>query len=347
MAFIQLHQELFNHIKLRRAAKLLSMPKVHVVGHLASLWCWSLDNAPSGDLSSIDIDIIAEVAEFDGDASLFIDALSTAGFLEKDRDNLYIHDWEDYAEKLITRRKADADRKRADRESRRTSAGHPQGIQETSAGHPKDENKPPLASAGHPQDILPPSAPKSRVEQSSVEYPIVSVLDSESGGRPYLLSFIEKVWNPSFPNMPLLPTTYTPEIADMNNLENAIRQFATITDGVNLLFMEMLSDIGPAGELEIHKPRAALMNRVGQRWHGPKMRYLASMINNKFAEGLKPAQPAPKPAPAFSGTILINGTKFDQKLEKCQEDSYNNEIRERYARMEAEKAAKAAGAVHD
>jgi len=128
MAWIQLHQELFNHRKTRKAAKLLGIPKVYVVGHITALWCWCLDNAPDGDLSHIDQDIIADISEYPGDALLYCNTLQDAGFIDNEGDCLFIHDWDEYAGRLIERRKSDTERKRKDRDIRRTSAGHPQDM---------------------------------------------------------------------------------------------------------------------------------------------------------------------------------------------------------------------------
>ena len=87
------------------------------------LWLWALDNAPDGDLTNLSPELIAFGAELSSDIepSFFVDTLVSVGFLDRVEGILSIHDWYDYAGRLIERRKADADRKRI----HRTSIGHP------------------------------------------------------------------------------------------------------------------------------------------------------------------------------------------------------------------------------
>lgn len=131
MAWIESHQTLLNHPKTRRAARLLGIQRVHLVGHLHALWWWAMDYAPDGDLTGLDAADIADAMEWDGDGTALLDALvscgrptdgagtsKTAGFLEQTNDGrLLIHDWDDYAGKLIVRRRRDAERKRAERQA--------------------------------------------------------------------------------------------------------------------------------------------------------------------------------------------------------------------------------------
>jgi hypothetical protein len=97
-----------------------------------------MDNAPGGYLTGIDPEDIADGAEWEGDPLAFIDALCYAGFLD---DAEEVHDWYDYAGKLIEKRAKDAERKR---ESRRKeddpapSEARNVPVQRTSAGRPRD-----------------------------------------------------------------------------------------------------------------------------------------------------------------------------------------------------------------
>ena len=121
MAWIEVHQGLFRHRKLLTLARLLDVQRMSAGGHIISLWLWALDNAPNGDLAGLEPEVIAFAAEWEGDAAMFYHALNESGFLDGDDK---IHDWYDYAGKLIDRRKADADRKRA----QRMSGGHPKDV---------------------------------------------------------------------------------------------------------------------------------------------------------------------------------------------------------------------------
>ena len=137
MAWIESHQSLMSHHKTRKAARLLGVKPVHLIGHLHALWWWALDYADDGDVTRFDAEDIADAAQWEDDAGELVEALTACGpgdapgFLERTDDGrLVIHDWWDYAGKLVERRRADAERKRSSR--------HPESVQRTSSGHPAD-----------------------------------------------------------------------------------------------------------------------------------------------------------------------------------------------------------------
>jgi hypothetical protein len=144
VSWIESHQSLDSHPKTRRAAKLLGVSIPAVIGHLHILWHWALDYAPDGDLSGLTSDEIADGAMWDGGAQEFVDALTNcgigdhAGFIDATDDGLCLHDWYDYAGKLVERRKEDAARKR---EARKTSSDTPDEEEKTSGGRPVDGRK--------------------------------------------------------------------------------------------------------------------------------------------------------------------------------------------------------------
>lgn len=162
MAWIESHQSLRKHPKVIRAARYLGIHKLTMIGHMHCLWWWALDYAQDGDLAPFADDDIAEAAEWEGDASKFVFALEEIakvgdkpGLLERKDGKLLIHDWWDYAGKLIERRRIDAARKAASRakaaaesaaDNPRPDAGlsedDPQSVQWTSNGHPKEVSLP-------------------------------------------------------------------------------------------------------------------------------------------------------------------------------------------------------------
>jgi hypothetical protein len=121
MAWIETHQSLLTHRKTYEAADLLEIKPVYLVGHLVSLWCWCLDNAPDGTLKSVSPRIIARAAQWDDDPNTFVNALVAAGYLDVSDDTLTIHDWWDYAGKLIDRRQANAAKQRDWRDRRNSN----------------------------------------------------------------------------------------------------------------------------------------------------------------------------------------------------------------------------------
>lgn len=129
MAWIEVHQSLPRHRKIVSAGHLLDVPRMSIIGHMICLWTWALDNAQSGELTGIPSPVIATGAEWTGDPDAFVDALVQVGFLDRDLDRLQIHNWKDYAGKLIARRTSDRDRKRA----QRMSPGNPEDVPRKSA----------------------------------------------------------------------------------------------------------------------------------------------------------------------------------------------------------------------
>lgn len=94
-----------------------------------------MDYAPTGDLSDYDDTDIALAAGWDGDAVVFVSALigcgpgKKPGFIESDENGRRIHDWDDFAGKLIRDRKRRADHMRESR------AGNVPNTNEERDGH--------------------------------------------------------------------------------------------------------------------------------------------------------------------------------------------------------------------
>ena len=117
MAWIESHQEVGRHPKTKKLARLLGVSLPAAVGHLHYLWWWALDFAQDGLLDKYDNDDIADAMQWDGDADTLVSALISAGYIDETDDGLAIHDWRDYAGKLIERRAKDRERKRASSEN--------------------------------------------------------------------------------------------------------------------------------------------------------------------------------------------------------------------------------------
>ncbi len=106
MAWIESHQGLGQHPKTLKLARLLNISKAAAVGHLHYLWWWCLDYAGDGNLALFDPSDIATAGAWEDDPNLFKTALIDAGFLD---ENLTIHDWMEYAGRLVQARKRKAD----------------------------------------------------------------------------------------------------------------------------------------------------------------------------------------------------------------------------------------------
>lgn len=150
MAWIESHQSLSKHRKTIRAAGRLAVDRHKLIGHLHELWWWALDNVGvDGCLGDMDAFEIATAAEWDGDPEAFVEALIEAGFIDRDPDTnaLYLHDWYDYAGKLIEAREAERERSRRrraaakTRTSQKATAGQPVVDRRSSGGQPLAPNR--------------------------------------------------------------------------------------------------------------------------------------------------------------------------------------------------------------
>src|SRR3990167_2768075 len=113
MAWIESHQEIARHPKTRKLARLLGVSVPTAIGHLHLLWWWAVDYAPDGCLTSFDAAEIADACMWDGEADKFLDALSESHFV--DAEPLAIHDWDEYAGRLVLSRAKNKERKRQSR----------------------------------------------------------------------------------------------------------------------------------------------------------------------------------------------------------------------------------------
>lgn len=110
MAWIELHQTLPTHRKIKKLKRVLKIKTPQAVGHVVMLWLWSIDNAPDGDLSKVDAEDIAEACEWPKDAGDFVAAMQEAGFIDPD---MRLHDWSEYTGRLMGQRD---EKRRKDRE---------------------------------------------------------------------------------------------------------------------------------------------------------------------------------------------------------------------------------------
>ena len=145
MAWIELHQSIWNNKKTLILAAELDLPEVYAAAHMIHLWTWALDAAPEGDLSGLNNRVIAKGAGWSGDPDAFVTAAIIAKWLDQKEDELYIHDWYDYAGRLIEKRREDAERKR-------TQRGVAKNVHGMSSGRPLDT---PWDGAGKPNLTIP------------------------------------------------------------------------------------------------------------------------------------------------------------------------------------------------
>ena len=110
MAWIEVHQSLVRHRKTLKLSARLGISRTLAIGHLVTFWLWAVDNAPDGDLTGLDPQVIAFGAEWEGDPNAFLEAMVDTGWIDEAEGRLLIHHWDEYAGRLIERREANRKR---------------------------------------------------------------------------------------------------------------------------------------------------------------------------------------------------------------------------------------------
>lgn len=131
MAWIEAHQALADHPKVRKLARLLKIDNENEpIGILLRLWWWAMDYAPDGSLGKYEPGELAWAMRWNGDPEELVKALIDAGWVDRSPDGLQIHDWYQYVGRLMDQRelKREQDRirqqRRRDREKERAENNH-------------------------------------------------------------------------------------------------------------------------------------------------------------------------------------------------------------------------------
>lgn len=153
------------------------------------LWWWSLKYAGDGDLSRYNARQIAVGSEWEGDEKTFLDALIQAGFVDDTDGKLSLHDWYDYAGKLIERRRLDRERKRQARDAAKDDTGTadtcPSYFHGTSGGQRTDSLVPNLTVPNHTrkEKISLGGAKKTRRDVKAEAAEVLSYLNEKTGSH--------------------------------------------------------------------------------------------------------------------------------------------------------------------
>ena len=165
MAWLPINQDLPSHRKTLLVAGAIGISPAVVVGHLVVLWLWAVDNAEDGILTN-DPGLFNLVTGWKGEGNLFNAAIE-AGFFDRDGDKVVIHNWADYAGKLIRQREVHRNRMRnarAPHVQRTLSARAPHVQRTLSARAPTTVEK---------------STEEKNTEEKSTNKPSVSPLQGE------------------------------------------------------------------------------------------------------------------------------------------------------------------------
>jgi len=83
-------------------ADLLDVELLHAVGVLEALWHWTADQCPTGGLEGASDRVISTGVRWHGDASLLVNSLRKAGWLDAHDFHRYVvHDWTDHADGTV------------------------------------------------------------------------------------------------------------------------------------------------------------------------------------------------------------------------------------------------------
>jgi len=121
--WIESHQSLRNHPKIKKAARLADINEFEMIGRIHCLWWWALDYAPDGEVTKYSSDDIESAVDWNGTPGSFYNALLQCGFnghcglLEDIDGSIFIHDWQEYGGRLLERREINKERMRVKRAS--------------------------------------------------------------------------------------------------------------------------------------------------------------------------------------------------------------------------------------
>jgi hypothetical protein len=131
--WIEFHDSAADHRKVLKLARRLEISPTTALGHLATLWTWTLRIAPDGDLSGFDAEDIEIGAKWDGAPGLFVRAAVACRLIDEDEMGFEIHDWKHYSGSLKA-----AERKQAERARKRAQAQNPPPQERDSHGQSRD-----------------------------------------------------------------------------------------------------------------------------------------------------------------------------------------------------------------
>ena len=124
MTWIRLDCSLTRHPKVARFAKAMNIGRHEAIGMLVDLWTWAVDYCDGdGDLSKYSSDELLTALGVGQQAALIqvdmIEALLTAGLLDRHGKRLTLHDWDEHQGQLVAQREANRERQRRYSERRK------------------------------------------------------------------------------------------------------------------------------------------------------------------------------------------------------------------------------------
>jgi hypothetical protein len=128
--WIPVYGDAFTNREIAAATNGLTRGDVHV-GHLSSRWLCCMESVQDGDLRHLSDRVVAQAAGWPGYRSVSWTPWSMPRILDPDRR---IHDWDDYAGRLMRKRQADAQRKQRQYDRNRKSKPTHKALEAPSSG---------------------------------------------------------------------------------------------------------------------------------------------------------------------------------------------------------------------
>lgn len=149
--WIELHDSARDHPKILKLARVLGTSQVVTLGHVTSLWLWTLRMAPDGDLSSFDEEDIEIGAMWDGPPGKFVEAAVAKKLLDVVDGAYRVHDWEDYSGSLKSadRKRKERERKAAYRAKKAAEAAEKAAAEETRKAPPEKQKHESVPGTSH------------------------------------------------------------------------------------------------------------------------------------------------------------------------------------------------------
>lgn len=117
----------WNHPKLKRLARSLSIPIEQAGGHLIRLWNWCADYHEDGSLVGLSALEIAEASGWNGDPESWLQASADAGWIDRGASVSAsadaVHDWFEHQGRFMQKMYRERERKRIARENKRSVRG--------------------------------------------------------------------------------------------------------------------------------------------------------------------------------------------------------------------------------
>ena len=123
MTWIRVDCAVTRHPKLVRFSKAMGMSRHEGLGLLVDLWTWAVDYTDNGDLSKYTSDELVTALNVAPNTALIehdlLGALEMAGFIDRDKTTIRLHDWDMHQGQLMAQREANRDRQRRYRERKK------------------------------------------------------------------------------------------------------------------------------------------------------------------------------------------------------------------------------------